>query len=87
MKLLINILIALLALSCATTALMIYDDQGKLVGKFSRSHVLIKQDFKVDVDTSGTLHIDVSTESGPGEKAVDTMAKTMGKIALQAMAK
>ena len=87
MRILSVLLVMVFALSCATTALKVYDDQGKLAGKFTRRHLLIKQSFKVDVDTSGTLHIDVSTESGPGEKATEMMAKTLGEIALKAMVK
>lgn len=87
MKALLNILIALLALSCATTVIKVYDENGKLAGKFSRSHLLIKQNFKVDTDTSGALHIDVSTESGPGEKATESAIQALENLALQAMAK
>jgi len=76
------LLVMLFALSCATTALKVYDDEGRTVGKFTRRHLLIKQSFKVDVKPSGELEIDVSTESGPGEKAMETMAKTLEKIAL-----
>ncbi len=87
MKILSVLLAMLFALGCATTGLKIYDDEGRTVGKFTRRHLLINQDFKVNVDTSGTLHIDVSTDSGPGEKAIEMMAKTLGEIALQAAVK